>query len=59
MLTIAAAATAATPADLGGPDLSVPQHLCGQGTQQSLPLVCWTAQVLQPVAVAHHGPLHD
>lgn len=46
-------------ADLGGLYLPVPQDLCGEGTQQRLPLVCWAAQVLHPVAMAHHGPLHD
>lgn len=43
---------------LGGPDGTVTDDLGHQGANQSLALVSWAAQVLDPVAVAHHSPLH-
>lgn len=44
--------------DLGGADSTVANDLGHQRPNESLALVSRTAQVLDAVAVAHHGPLH-
>mmetsp|Transcript_15110 Transcript_15110/g.32766 ORF Transcript_15110/g.32766 Transcript_15110/m.32766 type:complete len:219 (-) Transcript_15110:85-741(-) len=44
--------------DLGSPNLAVADDFGDQGANQGLALVCWAAQMLHLVAVAHHGYLH-
>jgi hypothetical protein len=51
-------AALAPEAHLGGLDLAVQDNLSHQATDERLALVSRAAQVLHPVAVPHHGPLH-
>ena len=42
---------------LGGPDLPVEDDLRHQPPNERFPLVRWAAEVLDAIAVPHHGPL--